>query len=280
MAYDCWAAPVLWQSAYLWSPDLPDPGIKEWVELAVSPGVSLIAGKTYRITCYCLPHPTWGSWEWWNGSIWIKDQSMAAIRCWSDASNAYTRGAMASGCNYYASSGSWSYSNDLTFRVYNSEGLTSDKQELATINTAGFQFHNAKSQTFTPEENYTIEKIELMLNEYETIRRGYLIVKLERVTMADPGFIWVEETKFAYTDNDGVKRLKEGATTGQTGTAGYLWIESTYLHYIDADGDERRIEGTIGGVSGAIAGHIWVEINNLRYIDSTGQERYFTGTLS
>ena len=285
MAYNCWAAPILWQSAYLWSPDLPNPGVKTWVALTVSPGVPVKAGKTYRITCYCIIHPSWGAWEWWDGDEWIKDQAIAAIRCWSDTENNYTRGSFAAGCNYYASSGSWSYSNDLTFRVYDSEGIQ-DSQEAATVNTGFFQLHSAGSQTFTPLENYTAVKIELMLNEHETIRRGYFIVKIERVTMGDPGFGWVEGTKLAYIDNDGLKRTQEGTDTGDNGTEEDIWVDGTYQYYVDASGDVRRIEGTLTGLTGKLASQISINTKapmsgtHYCYIDDTGAERCFEGSLA
>lgn len=92
------------------------------------------------------------------------------------------------------------------------------------------------------------------------------------------GYIWVEGTKFAYTDSNVVKRLKEGTTTGNTGTARHTWVEGDYFHYIDASGDERRILGTVGDATGKVSGHIWMEGTGVHYIDSSGQERYFEGT--
>lgn len=91
------------------------------------------------------------------------------------------------------------------------------------------------------------------------------------------GYIWVEGTKFSYTDGYGTKRQKEGTDTGNNGIAGFLWIEGNYLHYIDANGDERRIEGTQQSATGKVGGHIWIDGNYMRYIDSSGNERYITG---
>lgn len=282
MAYDCWLAPILWQSANIYSPDLPNPNVKSWVMLTVSPGVPLKSGKTYRITIHTIDTPEAPSrWEWYVGGQWVTEPTSASIQCWSIVDSGYAGGSYGIGCNYGAGSGSWTQSGaiDLTFRVYDSEGIQ-DKQETATNNQIGFQLWNAKSQTFTPLEDYTAVKIELMLNEYETIRRGYFIVKLECVTMGDPGFLWVEDTKLAYTDADGFKRTHEGTDTTANGTAGFIWVETTYLHYIDSSGDERRTEGTKEGATGATAGHIWVELTKLRYIDASGDERYIEGTVS
>jgi hypothetical protein len=92
------------------------------------------------------------------------------------------------------------------------------------------------------------------------------------------GYIWVEGTYLAYSDASGNKRLKEGTTTGNTGTAGHTWVEGDYFHYIDANGDERRILGTVGDATGKVSGHIWMEETGVHYIDSSGNERYFEGT--
>jgi len=99
-----------------------------------------------------------------------------------------------------------------------------------------------------------------------------------RLEESPAGYIWVEGTSLAYVDANCSKRLKEGATTGNTGTAGHIWNEGNYLHYIDSSGNERRIEGTQEGATGKTAGHFWIEGSNLRYIDSSGNERYFQGT--
>jgi len=144
---------------------------------------------------------------------------------------------------------------------------------------------NADSQTFTPSKDYTATKIELMLNEFETIRRGYLIVKLERVTMGDPGFKWVEGTSLAYTDNDGFKRLEEGTTTGVTGKlAGQCGVKpnDTHYYYIDDTGAERKIEGVKEGATGKISGQCGINPTyptKFCYIDGYGDERRFEGTL-
>jgi hypothetical protein len=92
------------------------------------------------------------------------------------------------------------------------------------------------------------------------------------------GYIWVEGIYLAYIDSSFVKRLKEGTTTGNNGTAGHIWVEGDYFHYIDANGDERRILGTVGDATGKASGHIWMEETGVHYIDSSGQERYFEGT--
>lgn len=282
MAYDCWLAPILW-SEEIWSLDLPSPGAKMWVTLNITGGIPLKAGKTYRITIHTIGDPPW---EWWDGDEWKEEPSYAAIQCWGNTAGGYGGGERYYGCNYGGSSGSWTDGGDLTFRVYATGDVLKDNQETANYNYAAFQLWNAGSQTFTPSEDYTATKIELMLNEFETIRRGYLIVKLERVTMGDPGFKWVEGTKLAYTDNTGVKRTKEGTATGVTGKlAGQCGVKpnDTYYYYIDATGAGRKIEGTKEGATGKVSGQCGINTSyptKFAYIDGYGDERHIEGTVS
>lgn len=93
------------------------------------------------------------------------------------------------------------------------------------------------------------------------------------------GYLWVEGTELAYTDENGQKRVKEGTKAGATGqTAGHAWIEGDNVRYIDSTGDERYIAGTLDGASGKTAGIMWIELTKLRYIDSSGNERWLEGT--
>jgi len=93
------------------------------------------------------------------------------------------------------------------------------------------------------------------------------------------GYIWIEGTKFAYTDSSRTKRTQEGTKSGATGqTAGHLWVEGNDLRYIDSSGDERYITGTQDGATGQTAGHMWIEDTKFRYIDSSGNERYIEGS--
>lgn len=287
MAYDCWAAPVLWETT-LWSPDLPNPQVKQWVELNISPNVSLKAGKTYRIAIHTIP-----TWEYWDEeeqewkTMQPPGETCGSVRCWGLQDNPYTRGHYAYGC-HYGGSGYWiPTTDDLTFRVYDSGGVTSDKQETAWNYISFFKYIYAGSQTFTPEEDYTAAKIALMLCEGATTIRGYLKVKLQRVTMGEPGFGWVEGTKWAYIDNDGLKRAQEGTLAGGSGDPGYGWADGNYWYYTEeSTGNVRRIEGTLTGLEGKASGQLSVNTKapmsgtHWCYIDSSGKERSFEGSLA
>lgn len=283
MAYNCWEAPILWQSSQIYSPDLPNPGVKSFTILTVVGGVNVIAGKTYRITVHTTSTGTGApsNWEEWNGDEWVENPSIASIKWWRHLVSQYPGGSGYYGCNFGAGSDSWSsLSGDFAFRIYDNGDNIKESNENENGYYGACQLWNAHSQTFTPSENYTIGKVAVMLCEYDAYRRGYLIVKIQRVTVGDPGYVWIEGDDLAYTDSDGLKRLETGTLDGATGvTPGYIWIEGTKLRYIDSSGNERYIEGTAGG-SGTTPGYWWIEANDFHYIDANGDERYFTGTLS
>lgn len=101
-----------------------------------------------------------------------------------------------------------------------------------------------------------------------------------------PGYIWVEGIYFAYIDNNGVKRLKEGSLTGVTGkTPGDISMDDIYRIYVDANGDVRQIEGTLTGLTGKITGQISINTKTRAlwthcfYIDGYGNERCFEGII-
>ena len=105
MAYNCWDAPILWQSYQIYSSDLPNPNVKSWVTLNITGGVPLKSGKTYRITIHTIGDPPW---EYWDGDKWKEEPSYAAIQCWGAYTEGdYAGGSWAFGCNYGGSSGSW-----------------------------------------------------------------------------------------------------------------------------------------------------------------------------
>ncbi len=55
---------------------------------------------------------------------------------------------------------------------------TSDWQDEYEVNWGFCQYWNAASQTFTPDHAYTLKMIRLMLNQFETVRRGPYVLKL------------------------------------------------------------------------------------------------------
>lgn len=108
---------------------------------------------------------------------------------------------------------------------------------------------------------------------------GYPILRQLPTQSGVGGFLWIEATTLAYTDENGQKRVKEGTKAGATGqTSGHVWVEGNNLRYIDSSGDERYIVGTLDGATGKTAGIMWIELSKLRYIDSSGNERYIEGT--
>jgi len=108
---------------------------------------------------------------------------------------------------------------------------------------------------------------------------GYPILQQIPPPLLVAGYIWIEDTEFAYLDANRVKRVEEGTLDGATGqTAGHLWVEGDNLRYIDSSGSERYIAGSQEGATGKTAGHIWIEATKFRYIDSSGNERCFEGT--
>ena len=93
-------------------------------------------------------------------------------------------------------------------------------------------------------------------------------------SVVEGGYIWTEETKFHYINENGDEIAFQGFNTSFDGEAGHLFVEGTYLHYTDENGDERRQRGYKLGATGVESGHIWIEGVNFHYIDANGDERY------
>ncbi|MBA7536653.1 hypothetical protein ES705_28917 [subsurface metagenome] len=111
---DCWAEELLWSKIFS-STTLPLPGVKEWQHYALPP-IPFDPEFTYRIVSHSLP-----GWSWWNGYVWVPDDTVAAYMWWAGITYPlYPRGAPWQGCNFKDSSGAWylQATLDYTFIVW------------------------------------------------------------------------------------------------------------------------------------------------------------------
>ncbi len=105
---------TLWQTS-IWSPNLPDRRKSpQWLYLDV-PSLYLYAGDEYRIVIHTVP-----VWQWFNGSMWVNNDSVAAVEVGQGPKQDYPRGDAYYGYNYIDHTGTWQKLSgmDLCFEVY------------------------------------------------------------------------------------------------------------------------------------------------------------------